>query len=225
MRAGELGRRTIWGRWRTGFLTGPKWSGAPVRPAAWCAGPRSLDPGHCELASLYCVAVKLPLRSPSPEISRGYVPLAAEAAAASNDGAEDEAGDLNEAFAIGPVDRIDTVDPSCALPPALPPPALQRKLCAAACAACCGCRLYCIQRFRTQHHTFYSNTVCMYTVVWPTSACRADYTTADAVGHFHPNIWPSEAQKLDLQPALTAYYRAMEGLSRCGKGLLASAPL
>ena len=43
MRAGELGRRTIWGRWRTGFLTGPKWSGAPVRPAAWCAGPRSLD--------------------------------------------------------------------------------------------------------------------------------------------------------------------------------------
>jgi isopenicillin N synthase-like dioxygenase len=87
---------------------------------------------------------KLPLRSPSPEISRGYVPLAAEAAAASNDGAEDEAGDLNEAFAIGPVDRIDTVDPSCALPPALPPPALQRKLCAAACAACCGCRLYCI---------------------------------------------------------------------------------
>eukprot|EP01046_Picozoa_sp_COSAG06_P093998 COSAG06_NODE_40165_length_404_cov_2.032787_1_plen_65_part_01 len=26
MRAGELGRRNIWGRWRAGFLTVPKWS-------------------------------------------------------------------------------------------------------------------------------------------------------------------------------------------------------
>ena len=49
MRAGELGRRTIWGRWRSGFLTGPKWSGAPVRPAAWCAGPRSLDPVYARI--------------------------------------------------------------------------------------------------------------------------------------------------------------------------------
>ena len=45
MRTGELGRRKILGRWRNGFLTGPKSSEAPVRPAAWCAGPRSLDPG------------------------------------------------------------------------------------------------------------------------------------------------------------------------------------
>jgi hypothetical protein len=43
MRAGELGRRTILAGWRAGFCTPPKWSGAPVRPAAWCAGPRSLD--------------------------------------------------------------------------------------------------------------------------------------------------------------------------------------
>eukprot|EP01043_Picozoa_sp_COSAG02_P029769 COSAG02_NODE_1867_length_10594_cov_221.941591_5_plen_170_part_00 len=57
---------------------------------------------------------KMLLRSPSPNVSRGYVPLAAEAAAASNDDASDEAGDLNEAFAIGPVDRSDEVDPSCA---------------------------------------------------------------------------------------------------------------
>jgi hypothetical protein len=38
MRAGELGRRTILAGWRAGFCTPPKWSGAPVRPAAWCAG-------------------------------------------------------------------------------------------------------------------------------------------------------------------------------------------
>jgi hypothetical protein len=43
IRAGELGRRTILAGWRAGFCTPPKWSGAPVRPAAWCAGPRSLD--------------------------------------------------------------------------------------------------------------------------------------------------------------------------------------
>jgi hypothetical protein len=56
---------------------------------------------------------KILLRSPDPHVSRGYVPLAAEAAAASNTGAIDEAGDLNEAFAIGPVDRDPTVDPKC----------------------------------------------------------------------------------------------------------------
>ena len=43
MRAGELGRRKILAGWRTGFCTPPKSSGAPVRPAAWCAGPWSLD--------------------------------------------------------------------------------------------------------------------------------------------------------------------------------------
>ncbi len=60
------------------------------------------------------LADKMSLRSLDPMISRGYVPLAAEAAAASNEGADDEAGDLNEAFAIGPVDRSPTVDPKCA---------------------------------------------------------------------------------------------------------------
>jgi hypothetical protein len=49
---GLLLRRSFLLLFLLGFLTGPKWSGAPVRPAAWCAGPRSLDPGHCELASL-----------------------------------------------------------------------------------------------------------------------------------------------------------------------------
>ena len=45
MRTGELGRRKILGRWRNGFLTGPKSSEAPVRPAAWCAGrARSIGP-------------------------------------------------------------------------------------------------------------------------------------------------------------------------------------
>ena len=38
MRAGELGRRTILAGWRAGFCTPPKWSGAPVRPAAWWPG-------------------------------------------------------------------------------------------------------------------------------------------------------------------------------------------
>jgi hypothetical protein len=52
MRTSELGRRKILAGWRTGFCTPPKSSGAPVRPAAWCAGPRSLDPGHL---SLQCI--------------------------------------------------------------------------------------------------------------------------------------------------------------------------
>ena len=49
MRAGELGRRTILAGWRAGFCTPPKWSGAPVRPAAWCAGPRPLDPVYARI--------------------------------------------------------------------------------------------------------------------------------------------------------------------------------
>ena len=36
----------------------------------------------------------------------------------------------------------------------------------------------------------------------------------DAVEHFHSNIWPPPHMGLDLQPAMSAYYRAMEGLSR-----------
>ena len=44
MRAGELGRRDVWGRRRTGFLT------CPNVPKLAAIGARSLDPGHCELA-------------------------------------------------------------------------------------------------------------------------------------------------------------------------------
>jgi hypothetical protein len=51
-------RRVLAG-WRAGFCTPPKSPEAPVRPAAWCAGPRSLDlASQCiYITAMICVRV------------------------------------------------------------------------------------------------------------------------------------------------------------------------
>ena len=36
MQPAELALRTIWGRWGTPILTGPKWSAGPTRRLSWC---------------------------------------------------------------------------------------------------------------------------------------------------------------------------------------------
>jgi hypothetical protein len=55
MRTDELGRGNIWGRWRAGFLTGPKCSEAPVWPprpeSNW--SPRSILGLHYSIAHTY----------------------------------------------------------------------------------------------------------------------------------------------------------------------------
>jgi isopenicillin N synthase-like dioxygenase len=52
------------------------------------------------------ISEKMRVGQPAPNVSRGYTPLASEAVARSR-GVSATAGDLNESFMIGPVDRVD----------------------------------------------------------------------------------------------------------------------